>query len=192
MRILLVILLFLIYWVISMPWFCNIRESCNNLAAKDATQGVVAPVDTTAPTDSAAQARYAAAQARYADSLAQAAAQTQAQITETEKKIIIRFPTGSSANYTDANLEATLKRAADRIKTGATAAVTGHSDNVGDPAANLRLSQRRADAIKAKLVANAASPASITSTGKGDTQPTATNDTNEGKQQNRRVEIDFN
>ena len=190
MRVLLVIALFLIYWLVSMPWFCNIRENCANLAANK--NAVVAPVDTAAPAPNdslmllQAQAR---AQAT-ADSLA--AANGKAQIIETDNKIIIRFPTGSSANYTDAALESTLKKAAARIQAGSQAKVSGHSDNVGALDANIRLSQKRADAIKAKLIANGASPTNISSTGNGPNQPVADNNTQTGRQQNRRVEINFN
>lgn len=68
--------------------------------------------------------------------------------------------------------------------------IEGHTDNVGQSAANLTLSQKRADAVKAYLVANFQVDASRLQTkGFGDTKPVASNATEDGKQQNRRVEL---
>lgn len=68
--------------------------------------------------------------------------------------------------------------------------IEGHTDNVGQPAANLTLSQKRADAVKQYLVKNFQVDASRLETkGYGDTKPVAANTTDEGRQQNRRVEL---
>jgi OmpA-OmpF porin, OOP family len=68
--------------------------------------------------------------------------------------------------------------------------IEGHTDNVGDPASNLTLSQARADAVKAALVSQfGADGGRITTQGFGDTKPVADNATAEGRAQNRRVEI---
>lgn len=67
--------------------------------------------------------------------------------------------------------------------------VTGHTDNVGQPAKNMKLSQSRADNIKAMLVMKGISPSRITSIGKGDTDPIESNKTKEGRAKNRRIEI---
>ena len=68
--------------------------------------------------------------------------------------------------------------------------IEGHTDNVGTAASNLALSDARAAAVKAALVADFAVDASrITTKGLGDTQPTMPNATAEGRAQNRRVEI---
>ncbi len=65
----------------------------------------------------------------------------------------------------------------------------GHTDNVGDPATNQRLSQQRADAIKAALAARGVAAERISTAGIGQDRPITTNDTEEGRAQNRRVEI---
>ena len=67
--------------------------------------------------------------------------------------------------------------------------VEGHTDNSGKPAYNMKLSQRRADAVKAYLVQQGVSPDRITSVGFGDTRPIADNKTKAGKALNRRVDV---
>jgi outer membrane protein OmpA-like peptidoglycan-associated protein len=69
------------------------------------------------------------------------------------------------------------------------AMIEGHTDNVGDDKSNLDLSQKRADAVKAYIIGKGVEGFRITATGYGETQPIASNDTPEGRQQNRRVEV---
>ena len=68
---------------------------------------------------------------------------------------------------------------------------TGHTDSVGSNAYNQKLSERRAAAVKAYLVSKGIPASKITTIGKGETQPVATNKTAEGRQKNRRVDIEF-
>ena len=67
--------------------------------------------------------------------------------------------------------------------------IEGHTDSVGSESSNLDLSQRRADAVRAFLLQNGANASQITARGYGKTSPVASNDTEAGRQQNRRVEI---
>ncbi len=68
--------------------------------------------------------------------------------------------------------------------------IEGHTDNVGQPAANLTLSQKRADAVKQYLVSNyQIDPSLLDTKGYGDTKPVAANTSDDGRQQNRRVEL---
>jgi outer membrane protein OmpA-like peptidoglycan-associated protein len=74
---------------------------------------------------------------------------------------------------------------------GRTAYITiyGFADNVGDKAYNLSLSRRRAQAVKAALVASGIKSSRIKVKGFGEANPAADNGTDEGKKLNRRVEI---
>jgi outer membrane protein OmpA-like peptidoglycan-associated protein len=67
--------------------------------------------------------------------------------------------------------------------------IEGHTDSVGAEDYNLGLSQRRADSVKAFLVAQGVESSRITSVGKGESYPVGSNDTALGRQQNRRVEV---
>ncbi|MCO6494899.1 MAG: OmpA family protein [Bacteroidetes bacterium] len=67
--------------------------------------------------------------------------------------------------------------------------LSGHTDNVGSDAANNKLSQDRVNSVKSYLVSKGISESRMTAKGYGKTKPVATNDTEEGRQQNRRVEF---
>ena len=68
--------------------------------------------------------------------------------------------------------------------------IQGHTDSIGSAAYNLKLSQRRADSVKAYLVSKGVNGAELTAHGFGKTKPIASNDTAEGRAQNRRVEFE--
>lgn len=67
--------------------------------------------------------------------------------------------------------------------------VEGHTDSKGTDAYNLKLSRRRADAVRGYLVKHGVSPTRIRAEGFGESKPVASNDTEEGRAQNRRVEL---
>jgi outer membrane protein OmpA-like peptidoglycan-associated protein len=67
--------------------------------------------------------------------------------------------------------------------------VEGHTDSVGADAYNMDLSTRRANAVKTLLVQRGVADSRIEVVGYGETMPIATNDTEAGRQKNRRVEI---
>lgn len=70
-----------------------------------------------------------------------------------------------------------------------TISVEGHADNVGSAEYNQNLSERRASSVKDYLSAQGVAGSRVTATGYGETRPKASNDTPEGRQLNRRVEI---
>ena len=67
--------------------------------------------------------------------------------------------------------------------------LAGHTDNIGQPEANKTLSQARAEAVRRQLIEYGCHPEKISAFGYGDLKPVAPNDTEEGRQLNRRVEI---
>lgn len=69
--------------------------------------------------------------------------------------------------------------------------ISGHTDNVGNAKDNTTLSQQRADAVKNYLVQKGCKEAKIVSKGWGSTKAVADNKTEDGKKQNRRVEVRF-
>lgn len=68
-------------------------------------------------------------------------------------------------------------------------AINGHTDNTGKAETNLKVSQQRADAVKAYFVKKGITASRIAATGYGDTKPIAPNTTVAGRQKNRRVEL---
>jgi outer membrane protein OmpA-like peptidoglycan-associated protein len=67
--------------------------------------------------------------------------------------------------------------------------IEGYTDSTGTPALNLTLSGQRADGVRTFLVSQGLNPGDVTSSGMGEADPVAGNDTAAGRQQNRRVEI---
>jgi outer membrane protein OmpA-like peptidoglycan-associated protein len=67
--------------------------------------------------------------------------------------------------------------------------IAGHTDDRGDAAINLKLSQRRADAVARQLVRHGVDPDQLQAVGYGETQPLADNRSDAGRKSNRRIEF---
>jgi outer membrane protein OmpA-like peptidoglycan-associated protein len=67
--------------------------------------------------------------------------------------------------------------------------IEGHTDSVGDANTNLEISQKRADAVLGALVSLGVDAARVTTQGMGEDFPIASNETDEGRAQNRRVDV---
>ena len=68
--------------------------------------------------------------------------------------------------------------------------IIGHTDSMGTDAYNIALGQRRADSVKNKLIEMGLSSGRIVSTSsRGESEPIATNDTEDGRAENRRIEF---
>jgi outer membrane protein OmpA-like peptidoglycan-associated protein len=101
----------------------------------------------------------------------------------------INFDTNIDTPRADA--KPTLEQLLDSLKAnpGWKITIEGHTDSVGTPEKNQNLSQRRAASIKAYLVKGGIDAARLKPVGFGQTKPVASNDSDIGRAQNRRVEI---
>lgn len=101
----------------------------------------------------------------------------------------ILFDTNKSTLSADAKTQ--LKTFAQQMQDLPDTQITvyGHTDNTGTAEVNERISKQRADAVTAQLTANGIDKARIVSEGKSFNEPVASNDTAEGRAQNRRVEV---
>jgi outer membrane protein OmpA-like peptidoglycan-associated protein len=101
----------------------------------------------------------------------------------------VLFATGSAALRPD--LMADLQAVASNLMTypNSVIEVTGHTDNVGSAALNQDLSQRRAASVASVLIGNGVPAGRIATLGRGEDAPVASNLTDQGRAQNRRVEI---
>jgi outer membrane protein OmpA-like peptidoglycan-associated protein/uncharacterized protein YidB (DUF937 family) len=116
--------------------------------------------------------------------------ETLSAINQDLNRTVLNFATASAA-LPDGSA-GPLQTAADRIKglpAGTRIEVGGHTDNTGSAAANMALSQRRADAVRDALVKDGVDGSMLTTKGYGETKPIASNDTPDGRLQNRRTEF---
>jgi len=163
-------------------------------AAASTTMPAVA--STTMPATDASTAMPAAASVAAPNAAAEAALSSiqpgasVGDVTKALNLMIIHFATGS-ANI-DQDSDAILKKASDAIKSvpaGTKLEVGGHTDNTGNAAANMALSQRRANAVVTRLVELGVAAGTLSGKGYGDTKPVADNATDAGRAQNRRIEF---
>ncbi|HKY92834.1 MAG TPA: OmpA family protein [Nevskiaceae bacterium] len=101
----------------------------------------------------------------------------------------VRFETGSAKLTPDARrildeVGRTLKNQPKLV-----AEISGHTDDVGNDAYNLILSQQRAESVRQHLIGRGIAPERLTAEGFGETQPVADNQTPEGRDANRRVDL---
>ncbi len=103
----------------------------------------------------------------------------------------ILFPFNSSNKIDSPEVEAYLNSLAERLKENSEEKVyiVGHTDSLGEPGANRRLSERRAKKIRDILKGKGVSHRQIVPSGRGEADPVAPNRGEESRQLNRRVEI---
>lgn len=101
----------------------------------------------------------------------------------------VRFEPGSARLLPDARIA--LDEVARTLKNQRSLRVeiSGHTDNLGNDAFNLLLSQQRAESVRQHLIGRGVGPDRLTAIGVGEAAPVAPNDTEEGRELNRRVEF---
>ncbi|MBA2244411.1 MAG: OmpA family protein, partial [Gemmatimonadetes bacterium] len=116
------------------------------------------------------------------------------EIRETERGLVVVLGQGLFAS----GQSALSPRAREEVRQIATVltqfpeqriAVEGHTDSVGSETANQRLSEQRAESVRAALIAEGIDPGRVEMVGYGQSRPIADNATADGRAQNRRVEI---
>jgi len=101
----------------------------------------------------------------------------------------LRFETGSATLTADSDRQLDALAAVLKAYGDVNVNVAGYTDNVGDAAQNRKLSADRAAAVKTALVTKGIAATRITDQGFGEEKPIASNDTEDGRSKNRRVEL---
>ncbi len=149
----------------------------------------------------AEKARQAAAQAEKdkADMRAQLLQQLNSilQTQDTARGLIVNmsdvlFDTGSSTLKSAAREKLAKISGIVLAHPGLNLQIEGHTDSVGGDQMNQQLSERRADSVRDFLISQGVAGSSVSARGFGKTHPVASNDTSEGRQKNRRVELVVN
>ncbi len=120
---------------------------------------------------------------------------TDIDVTRRGDDLVLNMPSGITFAYDSANVQPqfrpTLDKVADVLRDydQTYIDVYGHTDSTGSDAYNQGLSERRASAVASALAGRGVQSARIGTRGFGETQPVASNETEEGRAENRRVEI---
>lgn len=115
--------------------------------------------------------------------------------TDNGSAILVNLPNGVTFDTDSTVVKPAFRDTLDRVASSLTQYpnslidVYGHTDSTGSDAYNMTLSQRRAQAVADYLSSRGVSASRIRSQGFGETQPVASNATEEGRSANRRVEI---
>lgn len=101
----------------------------------------------------------------------------------------LTFATGSAEIDAASELEVDNLAAILKAYPGVNISIDGYTDNTGDAANNVKLSQARAESVKQRLQVKGIGAGRINAKGHGSANPVATNGTEEGRAQNRRIEV---
>jgi outer membrane protein OmpA-like peptidoglycan-associated protein len=127
--------------------------------------------------------------------LRQQMAGTGVDVVRNGDNITLDMPGGVTFAFNSADLNAQFYPVLDKVAATLTEfdksviEVAGHTDSVGSAAYNQQLSERRANSVAAYLASRGVSQSRVVTIGAGKDHPIASNDTEEGRAQNRRVEI---
>lgn len=129
------------------------------------------------------------------DKLRQQTAGSGVEVSRRGNDVVLNMPShitfATDSSQISPAFQTTLDQVASTITeyTDTRVQIAGHTDSTGSDAYNQQLSERRAQAVAGYLEGHGVAASRISTVGYGETQPVASNDTAEGRQQNRRVEI---
>lgn len=117
-------------------------------------------------------------------------------VTEEDRKVVSEAIHNLEFDFGKSTIRSSSFPTLDRVgemlvNKGFNLKLSGHTDNIGSKEKNLSLSRERAEAVKNYLVSKGANASKIEAIGFGSSQPIASNKTDEGRQQNRRVEFNI-
>lgn len=118
-----------------------------------------------------------------------------AEVTRVGEGLVVTFDSGLLFDFNSDVLRTESKRNLDNLASNLSSfgdsklLLVGHTDSQGADDYNLALSRRRSTAVASYLESHGVSTTRVETTGKGEAEPIASNDTDAGRQQNRRVEI---
>jgi outer membrane protein OmpA-like peptidoglycan-associated protein len=118
-----------------------------------------------------------------------------ADVTRVGEGLVVTFDSGLLFDFDSSVLRDESKRNLDNLASNLSSfgdsklLLVGHTDAQGTDSYNLDLSRRRSAAVASYLEMHGVSPSRVETEGKGELEPVASNDTDPGRQQNRRVEI---
>ncbi|TPG16626.1 OmpA family protein [Sphingomonas koreensis] len=120
---------------------------------------------------------------------------TDVQVIRQGDDLVLNMPSGITFAYDSANVQPQFRATLDQVSQVLSQYnetyidVYGHTDSTGSDAYNQQLSEQRANSVAGYLESHGVQNARIGTRGFGESQPIATNDTDEGRAANRRVEI---
>lgn len=118
-----------------------------------------------------------------------------AEVIKTDEGIIVKFDEGILFDFNSSTLKSAAKTNVSKLvetlnkEPGTNVLVIGHTDNIGTLAANQKVSESRAASVRAYAVEQGLSGSRIKTEGKNFSEPIASNDSDAGRAENRRVEI---
>jgi outer membrane protein OmpA-like peptidoglycan-associated protein len=184
----LVLIAFVVWSGICWNWYvCGIKEKCLTTAEAPAgeTSADDVAVQETTPVDETPYVPPAASNISTREEDME-----KVQVHESANLLVIHFPYNSTQKEADKAIDTYLTRLADQVAaSGKLLVISGHTDFVGDETTNRDMAQKRAENIRNLLVKKGIPSDRITCRSYGESRPVATNDTPEGRYQNRRVEI---
>lgn len=118
-----------------------------------------------------------------------------AEVIKADEGIIVKFDEGILFDFNSSTLKSAAKTNISKLvetlnkEPGTNILVIGHTDNIGTLAANQKVSESRAASVRSYAVSQGLSSSRIKTEGKNYSEPIASNDTDAGRAENRRVEI---